>query len=50
MVCYDIIDTRTNKRIISCLYVHNACRLMERLNRKFGEYFIMKKVDRKEYE
>ena len=51
MTCYEIRDTRTNKLIIRCLYIHNACKVMERLNRKYGEYFIMKKVtERKEYE
>ena len=51
MTCYEIRDTRTNKLIIRCLYIHNACKVMERLNRKYGEYFVMKKVtERKEYE
>ena len=44
MTCYEIRDTRTNKLIIRCLYIHNACKIMERLNHKYGEHFEMKKA------
>lgn len=44
MTRYVIYDARTNKEIIGSAKIANAAKILEKLNAKYGNHYVIRKV------